>query len=86
MGGKHSWKRHPDVFCNFSSSRGEVRILSWNGQHLYGKRMVAIVQNARLIRLLTAWAEELGLELIVRVRPTEETRRPAVRIFSHRRR
>jgi signal transduction histidine kinase/HPt (histidine-containing phosphotransfer) domain-containing protein len=36
-------------------------------QHLYGKRMVAIVQNARLIRLLTTWAEELGLELIVRV-------------------
>jgi signal transduction histidine kinase/HPt (histidine-containing phosphotransfer) domain-containing protein len=34
-------------------------------QHLRGKRMVALVQNKRLIRLLTAWIEELGLELIV---------------------
>ena len=36
------------------------------GQDLRGKRMVALVQNARLIRLLAAWAEELALELIVR--------------------
>src|ERR1700730_3991689 len=35
-------------------------------QDLRGKRMVALVQNNRLIRLLAAWAEELGLELIVR--------------------
>jgi signal transduction histidine kinase/HPt (histidine-containing phosphotransfer) domain-containing protein len=33
---------------------------------LRGKRMVALVQNARLIRLLATWAEELALELIVR--------------------
>jgi signal transduction histidine kinase/HPt (histidine-containing phosphotransfer) domain-containing protein len=36
------------------------------GQDLCGKRMVALVQNDRLIRLLAAWAEELDLELIVR--------------------
>jgi signal transduction histidine kinase/HPt (histidine-containing phosphotransfer) domain-containing protein len=35
-------------------------------RNLRGKRMVAMVQNARLIRLLTSWAEELALELIVR--------------------
>jgi CheY-like chemotaxis protein len=35
-------------------------------QNLRGKRMVALVQNNRLIRLLAAWVEELGLELIVR--------------------
>ena len=35
-------------------------------QDLRGKRMVALVQNDRLIRLLAAWAEELALELIVR--------------------
>jgi signal transduction histidine kinase/HPt (histidine-containing phosphotransfer) domain-containing protein len=33
---------------------------------LRGKRMIALVLNARLIRLLGAWAEELALELIVR--------------------
>ena len=32
---------------------------------VHGKRMVALVQNARLIRLLADWAEELSLELIV---------------------
>jgi signal transduction histidine kinase/HPt (histidine-containing phosphotransfer) domain-containing protein len=36
------------------------------GQDLRGKRMVALVQNDRLIRLLAAWAKELDLELIVR--------------------
>ncbi len=36
------------------------------GQNLEGKRMVAVVQNERLIRLLAAWAEELALEFIVR--------------------
>jgi signal transduction histidine kinase/HPt (histidine-containing phosphotransfer) domain-containing protein len=36
------------------------------GQDLGGKRMLALVQNNRLIRLLAAWAEELALELIVR--------------------
>jgi signal transduction histidine kinase len=33
---------------------------------LCGRRMMALVLNDRLIRLLTAWAEELALELIVR--------------------
>jgi signal transduction histidine kinase/HPt (histidine-containing phosphotransfer) domain-containing protein len=33
---------------------------------LRGRRMVALVQNRRLIRLLAAWAEELALELVVR--------------------
>jgi signal transduction histidine kinase/HPt (histidine-containing phosphotransfer) domain-containing protein len=36
------------------------------GQDIRGRRMVAVVQNARLIRLLATWAEELALELIVR--------------------
>jgi two-component system, sensor histidine kinase len=35
-------------------------------QNLGGKRMVALVQNNRLVRLLTTWVEELGSELIVR--------------------
>ena len=35
-------------------------------QDLRGRRMVALVQNSRLIRLLAAWAEELALELVVR--------------------
>jgi signal transduction histidine kinase/HPt (histidine-containing phosphotransfer) domain-containing protein len=35
-------------------------------QDLPGKRMVALVQDDRLIRLLAAWAKELDLELIVR--------------------
>jgi signal transduction histidine kinase/HPt (histidine-containing phosphotransfer) domain-containing protein len=35
------------------------------GQDLLGKRMVAVVKNVRLIRLLTTWAEELALELVV---------------------
>jgi signal transduction histidine kinase len=37
---------------------------------LNGKRMVALVQNDRLIRVLVAWAEELGLEFSV---PSEQT-------------
>src|ERR1700730_6006175 len=41
-------------------------IFAEKGQALRGKRAVAILQNARLIRLLATWAEELGLELIVR--------------------
>ena len=36
------------------------------GRDLHGKRMVALVQNDRLIRLLADWAEEIALELIVR--------------------
>ena len=39
---------------------------SHQGQNLRGKRMVAVVQNVRLIQLLAAWAEELVLELTVR--------------------
>jgi signal transduction histidine kinase/HPt (histidine-containing phosphotransfer) domain-containing protein len=35
-------------------------------QNLRERRMVALVQNGRLIRLLGAWAEELGLEIVVR--------------------
>jgi CheY-like chemotaxis protein len=42
------------------------------GQDLRGKRMVALVRNDRLIRLLAAWAEELALELIVRSDPLEK--------------
>src|SRR3984893_8184942 len=42
---------------------GETR---HKGPDLRGKRMIAVLQNARLIRLLATWAEELGLELIVR--------------------
>jgi signal transduction histidine kinase/ActR/RegA family two-component response regulator/HPt (histidine-containing phosphotransfer) domain-containing protein len=38
----------------------------YKGQDLRGKRMIALVQNDRLIRVLAAWAEELALELIVR--------------------
>jgi CheY-like chemotaxis protein len=38
----------------------------YKSQALRGKRMVALVQNARLIRLLGAWAEELALQFIVR--------------------
>jgi signal transduction histidine kinase/HPt (histidine-containing phosphotransfer) domain-containing protein len=44
----------------------DIRETGPNGQDLHGKRMVALVQNARLIRLLADWAEELALELIVR--------------------
>ena len=36
------------------------------GRDLHGKRMVALVKNDRLIRLLTDWAEEIALELSVR--------------------
>ena len=43
-----------------------------NGKDLRGKRMVALVQNARLIRLLAAWAEEIALELIVRSDQSEK--------------
>jgi two-component system, sensor histidine kinase len=39
---------------------------SGQGRCLSGRRMVALVQNARLVRLLAAWAEELSLELVVR--------------------
>jgi CheY-like chemotaxis protein len=42
------------------------------GQGLRGKRMVALVQNDRLIRLLVAWAKELDLELIVRSNEEEK--------------
>jgi two-component system, sensor histidine kinase len=35
-------------------------------QNLRAKRMVALVHNARLIRLLATWAEELAWQLIVR--------------------
>jgi signal transduction histidine kinase len=35
-------------------------------QGLHDKRMVALVRDNRLIRLLAAWADELALELIVR--------------------
>jgi CheY-like chemotaxis protein len=41
-------------------------------QDLGGKRMLALVQNARLNRLLAAWAEELALEFVVRADPPEE--------------
>jgi two-component system, sensor histidine kinase len=44
----------------------EMRETGHKGQDLRGKRMVALVQNDRLIRLLAAWAEEVALELIVR--------------------
>ncbi len=44
----------------------DIRETAPKGQDLHGKRMVALVQNARLIRLLANWAEELALELIVR--------------------
>jgi signal transduction histidine kinase/HPt (histidine-containing phosphotransfer) domain-containing protein len=44
----------------------ELGDTSSKSQDLRGRRMVALVQNARLIRLLSAWAEELALELIVR--------------------
>jgi signal transduction histidine kinase/HPt (histidine-containing phosphotransfer) domain-containing protein len=44
----------------------DIRETGHKGQNLHGKRMVALVQNARLIRLLANWAEELALELIVR--------------------
>ena len=40
----------------------DIRETHPNGQDLHGKRMVALVQNARLIRLLADWAEELALE------------------------
>ena len=36
------------------------------GQDLRGQRMVAVVRNARLARLLATWAEDLGLEFTVR--------------------
>jgi signal transduction histidine kinase/HPt (histidine-containing phosphotransfer) domain-containing protein len=39
---------------------------SYQAEDLRGKRMVAVVQNARLARLLTAWAEELAVEFAVR--------------------
>jgi signal transduction histidine kinase/HPt (histidine-containing phosphotransfer) domain-containing protein len=42
------------------------------GQDLDGKRMVVLVQNERLIRLLAAWAEELALEFVVRADPLEK--------------
>ncbi len=38
-------------------------------QDLRGKRMVVLVRNTRLIRLLAAWADELALELIIRSDP-----------------
>jgi signal transduction histidine kinase/HPt (histidine-containing phosphotransfer) domain-containing protein len=38
-------------------------------QDLRGKRMVVVVRNNRLIRLLGAWADELSLELVVRSDP-----------------
>ncbi len=44
----------------------ELGDTSSKSQDLRGRRMVALVQNARLIRLLSDWAEELALELIVR--------------------
>lgn len=46
-----------------------------NGQNsqpapsLSGKRLVALVQNARLLRLLAVWADELALQLIVHSEP-----------------
>ena len=36
-----------------------------NDRDLRGKQMLAVVRNARLTRLLAAWAEELALEFIV---------------------
>ncbi len=36
------------------------------GQDLRGKRMIAVVRNARLARLLATWAEELAMEFTVR--------------------
>jgi signal transduction histidine kinase/HPt (histidine-containing phosphotransfer) domain-containing protein len=44
-------------------SKGEPE--SGKRHDLRGKRAVAHITNARLIRLLTTWAEELALELIV---------------------
>ena len=49
----------------------EIRETDDQGQVLRGKRMVLLVQNARLIRLLAAWAEELACELVVRSDPSE---------------
>jgi len=42
---------------------GETR---HKGQDLRGKRMIAVVRNARLARLLATWAEELAVEFTVR--------------------
>ena len=50
----------------------EMGEISHKGQNLRGKRMVARVRNARLIRLLADWAEELALELIVRSDQSEK--------------
>src|SRR4029077_6461253 len=36
------------------------------GQDLRGKRIVAVVRNARLARLLATWAEDLALEFTIR--------------------
>jgi two-component system, sensor histidine kinase len=44
----------------------DVGKTSGQDRGLSGRRMVALVQNARLVRLLAAWAEELSLELVVR--------------------
>jgi len=41
------------------------------GQDLRGKRMVAVVRNARLARLLATWAEDLSLEFTIRSEPPE---------------
>jgi CheY-like chemotaxis protein/HPt (histidine-containing phosphotransfer) domain-containing protein len=41
-------------------------------QDLRGKRMVVVVRNTRLIRLLAAWADELAMELITRSDPPEK--------------
>jgi CheY-like chemotaxis protein len=41
-------------------------------QDLRGKRMVVVVRNTRLIRLLAAWADEHALELIIRSDPAEK--------------
>jgi signal transduction histidine kinase/HPt (histidine-containing phosphotransfer) domain-containing protein len=44
----------------------DARETNGQGRCLSGRRMVALIQDVRLIRLLAAWAEELSLELVVR--------------------
>ena len=53
-------------FFVISLPAANVEETGHKGQDLRGKRMVTLVQNDRLIRLLAAWAEELALEFAVR--------------------
>jgi signal transduction histidine kinase/HPt (histidine-containing phosphotransfer) domain-containing protein len=44
----------------------DIGVTSHKGEDLRGKRMVAVVRNARLAGLLATWAEELAAEFTVR--------------------